>query len=82
MIAGHRTAAAPGRRARLLLSGVAVLAVLAGGSLYLARGVFSAGPAAGGRPWTRGPRRPDAARRVPAPAPRARRVAVAVPPRW
>jgi uncharacterized protein YkwD len=32
----------------LLLSGVAVLAVLAGGSLYLARGVFSAGPAAGG----------------------------------
>jgi uncharacterized protein YkwD len=32
----------------LLLSGVAVLAVLAGGSLYLARGVFSAGPASGG----------------------------------
>jgi uncharacterized protein YkwD len=32
----------------LLLSGVAVLAVLAGGSLYLARAVFSAGPASGG----------------------------------
>jgi uncharacterized protein YkwD len=31
----------------LLLSGVAVLAVLAGGSLYLARGVFSASPATG-----------------------------------
>jgi uncharacterized protein YkwD len=31
----------------LLLSGVAVLAVLAGGSLYLARGVFSASPASG-----------------------------------
>ncbi len=44
---GKRAAAAPGRRARLLLSGVAVLAVLAGGSLYLARGVFSAGPASG-----------------------------------
>jgi uncharacterized protein YkwD len=42
---GTRTAAAPGRRARFLLSGVAVLAVLAGG-LYLARGVFSA-PAPG-----------------------------------
>jgi uncharacterized protein YkwD len=41
-------AARPGRRAWLLLSGVAVLAVLAGGSLYLARGVFSAGPASGG----------------------------------
>ena len=38
----------PGRRAWLLLSGVAVLAVLAGGSLYLARGVFPAGPASGG----------------------------------
>jgi uncharacterized protein YkwD len=45
---GKRAAAARGRRAWLLLSGVAVLAVLAGGSLYLARGVFSAGPASGG----------------------------------
>ncbi|HEX4288097.1 MAG TPA: CAP domain-containing protein [Trebonia sp.] len=45
---GTRAAATPGRRARLLLSGVAVLALLAGGSLYLARGVFSAGPASGG----------------------------------
>jgi uncharacterized protein YkwD len=42
-----KRAAAPGRRARLLLSGVAVLAVLAGGSLYLARGVFSTGTASG-----------------------------------
>jgi uncharacterized protein YkwD len=32
----------------LLLSGVAVLAVLAGGSLYLTRGVFSSGPPARG----------------------------------
>jgi uncharacterized protein YkwD len=32
----------------LLVTGVAVLAVLAGGSLYLARGVFSAGPGSGG----------------------------------
>jgi uncharacterized protein YkwD len=32
----------------LLLSGAAVLAVLAGGSLYLTRGVFSSGPASGG----------------------------------
>ncbi|HEY1664493.1 MAG TPA: CAP domain-containing protein [Trebonia sp.] len=40
-------AARPGRRAWLLLSGVAVLAVLAGGSLYLARGVFSAGTGSG-----------------------------------
>jgi len=38
-------AAAPARRARFLLSGVLALAVLAGGSLYLARGEFSAGPA-------------------------------------
>jgi uncharacterized protein YkwD len=45
---GKRAAAARGRRAWLLLSGVAVLATLAGGSLYLARGVFSAGPASGG----------------------------------
>ena len=44
----NRAAAAPGRGARLLLSGVAVLAVLAGGSLYLTRAVFSAGPAASG----------------------------------
>lgn len=44
---GKRAAATPGRRAGLLLSGVAVLAVLAGGSLYLARGVFSASPASG-----------------------------------
>jgi uncharacterized protein YkwD len=45
---GKWAAARPGRRAWLLLSGVAVLAALAGGSLYLARGVFSAGPASGG----------------------------------
>jgi uncharacterized protein YkwD len=44
---GKRAAATPGRRAGLLLSGVAVLAVLAGGSLFLARGVFSASPASG-----------------------------------
>jgi uncharacterized protein YkwD len=45
---GKWAAARPGRRAWLLLSGVAVLAALAGGSLSLARGVFSAGPASGG----------------------------------
>ena len=44
---GKRAAAAAGRRAGLLLSGLAVLAVLAGGSIYLARGVFSASPASG-----------------------------------
>jgi uncharacterized protein YkwD len=44
---GKRVAAGPGRRARLLLSCVAALAVLAGGGLYLARGVFSGGTAAG-----------------------------------
>jgi uncharacterized protein YkwD len=38
-------AATPARRARFLVSGVLALAVLAGGSLYLARGAFSAGPA-------------------------------------
>jgi uncharacterized protein YkwD len=42
---GTRSASASARRARLLLSGVLVLAVLAGGTLYLARGVFSASPA-------------------------------------
>jgi uncharacterized protein YkwD len=44
---GKRAAAAPVRRIRLLLSCVAAVAVLAGGGLYLARGVFSAGTAAG-----------------------------------
>jgi uncharacterized protein YkwD len=40
-------AAAPSRWARRLLSGVAVLAVLAGGTVYLARGVLFPGPASG-----------------------------------
>ena len=40
--------ATPARRVRLVLSGVLALAVLAGGGLYLARGVFSsAGPPSG-----------------------------------
>ena len=38
-------AATPARRVRFLLSGVLALAVLAGGSLYLARGELFAGPA-------------------------------------
>ena len=38
-------AAASARRVRFLLSGVLALAVLAGGSLYLARGELFAGPA-------------------------------------
>jgi uncharacterized protein YkwD len=42
-----RAAAAPRRRVRLLLSCVAAVAVLAGAGLYLARGVFSGGAAAG-----------------------------------
>jgi uncharacterized protein YkwD len=37
----------------LLLSWAAVLAVLAGGSLYLTRGVFSSGPASGGTAGSR-----------------------------
>jgi len=37
---GARTTAADARRTRLLLSGAVVLAVLAGGGLYLARGVL------------------------------------------
>jgi uncharacterized protein YkwD len=40
-----RMAATPARRVRFLLSGVLALAVLAGGSLYLARGELFAGPA-------------------------------------
>jgi uncharacterized protein YkwD len=40
-------APAPGRRARLAAATVLALAVLAGGGLYLARGVFSSGPASG-----------------------------------
>jgi uncharacterized protein YkwD len=39
---GTRMAAAPPRRTNFVLSGVAVLAVLVGGSLYLGRGVLSA----------------------------------------
>jgi uncharacterized protein YkwD len=45
---GARTAAGPARRGRFLLSGLIAAAVLAGGGLYLARGVISAqlsGPA-------------------------------------
>jgi uncharacterized protein YkwD len=42
-----RADAAPRRRVRLLLSCVAAVAVLAGAGLYLARGVFSGGAAAG-----------------------------------
>jgi uncharacterized protein YkwD len=42
---GTPMAAAPARRVRFLLSGVLALAVLTGGSLYLARGRFFAGPA-------------------------------------
>jgi uncharacterized protein YkwD len=38
---------APGRRARFLLAGVLALAVLVGGGLYLARGVFFPGSASG-----------------------------------
>ncbi|HEX3966238.1 MAG TPA: CAP domain-containing protein [Trebonia sp.] len=44
---GIRRAAPTGRRVRFLVSGLLVLAVLAGGGFYLARGMFSAGPASG-----------------------------------
>ena len=48
---GTPTAAPPARRVRFLLSGVVALAVLTGGGIYLARGVFSPGPGSGsGRP--------------------------------
>jgi uncharacterized protein YkwD len=47
---GTRNASASARRVRFLLSGVLVLAVLAGGSLYLARSVFSASPASARTP--------------------------------
>ena len=40
-----RMAATPARRVRFLLSGVLALAVLTGGSLYLARSELFAGPA-------------------------------------
>ena len=40
-------AAAPARRVKFLLSGVLALAVLIGGSFYLARSVLSPGPASG-----------------------------------
>ena len=44
---GTRPAAASGRRVRLLLSFLVAVAVLAGGGLYLAFGVFSTGTTAG-----------------------------------
>jgi uncharacterized protein YkwD len=44
MSRGTPTAAASARRIRFLLSGVLALAVLTGGSLYLARGEFFPGP--------------------------------------
>jgi uncharacterized protein YkwD len=44
---GTPTAAPSARRVRFLLSGVVALAVLAGAGIYLARGVFSPGPASG-----------------------------------
>jgi uncharacterized protein YkwD len=47
---GTRTAAAPNRRAGFLLSGVLILALLAGGTLYLARGALFPGPVSGRAP--------------------------------
>jgi uncharacterized protein YkwD len=44
---GTRRAAPSARQGRFLVSSALVLAVLAGGGFYLARGMFSAGPAAG-----------------------------------
>jgi uncharacterized protein YkwD len=44
---GTRMAGAPARRVMLLLSAVLALAAATGGSLYLARGEFFSGPAAG-----------------------------------
>jgi uncharacterized protein YkwD len=44
---GTPPAASPARRARFLLSGVVVFAVLGGGSFYLTSNVFSSRPAAG-----------------------------------
>jgi uncharacterized protein YkwD len=44
---GTRNASARARRARFLLPGLLVLAAVGGGSLYLARGAFSASPAPG-----------------------------------
>ena len=46
---GTPTPAASSRRARIAASGALVLAVLIGGSLYLARGAFSSGPSSTGR---------------------------------
>src|ERR1700748_2042231 len=51
---GTRRKPAPVRRGRLLLFGLLALAVLAGGSLYLATGVFSPGPASGQAALTTG----------------------------
>ena len=46
---GTPASAASPRRARIAASGALVLAVLIGGSLYLARGAFSSGPSSTGR---------------------------------
>ena len=46
---GTPTPAASSRRARIAASGALVLAVLVGGSIYLARGAFSSGPSSTGR---------------------------------
>ena len=46
---GTPVAARSSRRARIAASGALVLAVLAGGSLYLFRGAFSPGPSSSGR---------------------------------
>ena len=49
MTRGTPASAASPRRARIAASGALVLAVLIGGSLYLARGAFSSGPSSTGR---------------------------------
>jgi uncharacterized protein YkwD len=49
---GTPASAASPRRARIAASGALVLAVLIGGSLYLARGAFSSGPSSTGRVTT------------------------------
>ena len=46
---GTPASAASPRRARIAASGALVLAVLVGGSIYLARGAFSSGPSSTGR---------------------------------
>ena len=79
---GAPTSAASSRRVRIAASSALVLAVLIGGSLYLARGAFSSGPSSAGRVTSSRTTAPGCGTAGTAPAPTARPRWPSPPRRW